>query len=165
VKRPAMRDVASSADVSLKTVSRVVDGEPDVRPDTAARVESATERLGFRLVADARGEHERAACGLLGRPADRRPTALFCADNRDTFGALRAPREAPGPVAPVGFDDLELAELLPVPVTVVRDDTPRLGRIAARLACRRIAGEGGLPSREIVPCELVARGSGELAPA
>ena len=43
-----MRDVASSASVSLKTVSRVVNGEPEVRPETAARVEAAIERLGFR---------------------------------------------------------------------------------------------------------------------
>jgi len=43
-----MRDVASSANVSLKTVSRVVNGEPDVRPETAARVAAAIERLGFR---------------------------------------------------------------------------------------------------------------------
>jgi LacI family transcriptional regulator len=326
-----MRDVASSANVSLKTVSRVVNGEPDVRPETAARVEAAIERLGFRrnevawslrngragavglviedlknpfysaiagavedaahsrghalligsceedpareralvlrllrrwvdallivpagddhryllgeqhagtplvfidrpprgieadtvlldnvggarmavehlvahghrrigflgettetytatqrlagyrealadagvgfsdeLVAYAQGEHERAARELLALPADRRPTALFCADNRNTIGALRALRDAPGSIALVGFDDFELAELLPVPVTVVRYDTPELGVIAARLAYERVGGEGGLPSRSVVPCELVARGSGEVAPA
>jgi LacI family transcriptional regulator len=326
-----MRDVASSANVSLKTVSRVVNGEPDVRPETAARVEAAIERLGFRrnevawslrngragavglviedlknpfysaiagavedaahsrghalligsceedpareralvlrllrrwvdallivpagddhryllgeqhagtplvfidrpprgieadavlldnvggaclavehllahghrrigflgetfetyttservagyrsalqqagiafderLVAYAHGDHEGAARGLLELPADRRPTALFCADNRNTVGALRALREDAATTALVGFDDFELAELLPVPVTVVRYDTPELGAIAARLAYQRVAGEGGLPSRAVVPCELVARGSGEIAPA
>ncbi len=48
MRRPTMRDVANSAKVSLKTVSRVVNGEPDVRPETAARVEAAIEQLGFR---------------------------------------------------------------------------------------------------------------------
>jgi LacI family transcriptional regulator len=325
-----MRDVASSANVSLKTVSRVVNGEPDVRPETAARVEAAIERLGFRrnevawslrhgrtgaiglviedlanpfysaiagavedethdrghalligsceedpererelvlrllrrwvdallivpagddhryllgeqhagtpmvfidrppcgidadtvlldnlggavtavehliahghrrigfvgesrdlyttaerltgyhkalaaagigfhdeLVGISQGEHERAVRELLALPDERRPTALFCADNRNTVGALRALRDYERPVALVGFDDFELAELLAVPVTVVRYDTAALGLIAARLAYARIDGDAGLPSREEVPCELVARGSGEIPP-
>jgi LacI family transcriptional regulator len=43
-----MRDVARAARVSLKTVSRVVNDEPGVRPDTAARVREAIDALGFR---------------------------------------------------------------------------------------------------------------------
>jgi LacI family transcriptional regulator len=43
-----MIDVARQAGVSLKTVSRVVNDEPNVRPETAARVEAAIEQLGFR---------------------------------------------------------------------------------------------------------------------
>jgi LacI family transcriptional regulator len=50
-------------------------------------------------------------------------------------------------------------------VSVVRFDVAALGATAAQLAYGRVEGERGLPSREIVPCELVARGSGELAPA
>ena len=69
------------------------------------------------------------------------------------------------PVALLGFDDFELAELLPVPVSVVRFDVNALGATAARLAYGRVDGERGVPAREVVPCELVARGSGELAPA
>ncbi len=46
--RPTMRDVASTAGVSLKTVSRVVNGEPGVRPAVAARVQDAIATLGFR---------------------------------------------------------------------------------------------------------------------
>jgi LacI family transcriptional regulator len=42
-----MRDVASTAGVSLKTVSRVVNREPGVRADTQARVEAAIADLGF----------------------------------------------------------------------------------------------------------------------
>ena len=45
--RPTMRDVASTAGVSLKTVSRVVNSENGVRPATAARVEAAIAQLGF----------------------------------------------------------------------------------------------------------------------
>lgn len=46
--RPTMRDVARRAGVSLKTVSRVVNGEAGVRPDTAERVNAAIAALGFR---------------------------------------------------------------------------------------------------------------------
>src|SRR5512132_1635780 len=42
-----MRDVADTAGVSPKTVSRVVNREAGVRADTAARVEAAIARLGF----------------------------------------------------------------------------------------------------------------------
>ena len=46
--RPTMADVAAEAHVSVKTVSRVVNHEPGVRPDTAERVRAVIERLGFR---------------------------------------------------------------------------------------------------------------------
>lgn len=46
--RPTMKDVAVAAGVSLKTVSRVVNGEPDVHPRTEQRVREAIEALGFR---------------------------------------------------------------------------------------------------------------------
>ncbi len=43
-----MAGVAASAGVSLKTVSRVINGEPGVRPETVARVRSAAKALGYR---------------------------------------------------------------------------------------------------------------------
>ena len=46
--RPTMRDVASRAGVSLKTVSRVINGEPGVAVTTAARVGDAIDELGFQ---------------------------------------------------------------------------------------------------------------------
>lgn len=46
--RPTLRDVAREAEVSIKTVSRVVNREPAVRPATAARVREAVARLGYR---------------------------------------------------------------------------------------------------------------------
>ena len=52
--RPTMKDVASKAGVALKTVSRVVNGEPGVTAATAGRVLDAIEDLGFRLNESAR---------------------------------------------------------------------------------------------------------------
>lgn len=46
--RPTMLDVARAAGVSLKTVSRVVNGEPGVTAETAQRVADVIGRLGFR---------------------------------------------------------------------------------------------------------------------
>jgi LacI family transcriptional regulator len=43
-----MVDVARVAGVSLKTVSRVINHEPGVRPETGARVRDAVEALGYR---------------------------------------------------------------------------------------------------------------------
>ncbi|NKQ57544.1 LacI family transcriptional regulator [Amycolatopsis sp. K13G38] len=43
-----MSDVARLAGVSIKTVSRVVNDEPGVHPDTARRVVAAIDQLGFR---------------------------------------------------------------------------------------------------------------------
>ena len=46
--RPTMKDVAQYAGVSAMTVSRVVNGEPGVNPETAARVQRAIRRLGYQ---------------------------------------------------------------------------------------------------------------------
>jgi LacI family transcriptional regulator len=46
--RPTMADVAKMAGVSLKTVSRVINKEPNVSPETATKVRQAVEALGFR---------------------------------------------------------------------------------------------------------------------
>jgi DNA-binding LacI/PurR family transcriptional regulator len=49
VKRtPSMLDVASFAGVSHQSVSRVVNGHPNVKESTRKKVESAMQELGFR---------------------------------------------------------------------------------------------------------------------
>lgn len=46
--RATMRDVAALAGVGIKTVSRVINNEPNVTPETIARVRAAAERLEYR---------------------------------------------------------------------------------------------------------------------
>jgi LacI family transcriptional regulator len=140
---------------------------------------TASERLaGYRAAFEAAGvvpddaliragSHDAASAesavrDLLALPAGQRPTALFSANNRNTVGALRALRDAPTPVALVGFDDFELADMLPVPITVVRHDPAAMGRIGAELAYARLDGEDALPQKRTIACEVVARGSGEV---
>ncbi len=48
MQRATVFDVADLAGVSIKTVSRVVNGEPHVRPSTRARVDKAIAALDYR---------------------------------------------------------------------------------------------------------------------
>jgi LacI family transcriptional regulator len=110
---------------------------------------------------------------LLDLPPDRRPTALFTANNRNTIGALHAlagradeiARRADAlsgradEIALVGFDDFELADLLGI--TVMRVDAAQLGARAAALAFARLDGDERPPQRLTIPTQLVQRGSGE----
>ncbi|GAA3124349.1 LacI family DNA-binding transcriptional regulator [Planomonospora alba] len=88
------------------------------------------------------------------------PTAVFTGNGRVTVAVLRAGRRPPL----VGFDDFELADLLTPGVTVVAQDPAGLGRTAAELLFRRLAGETGPAERIELPTRLVPRGSGELPP-
>jgi LacI family transcriptional regulator, galactose operon repressor len=64
--RPTMTDVARTAGVSLKTVSRVVNGGEAVRPETAAVVLDAIRALGFRRNEAARTLRSRQRSRLVG---------------------------------------------------------------------------------------------------
>ncbi|MGZ4440753.1 MAG: LacI family DNA-binding transcriptional regulator, partial [Gaiellaceae bacterium] len=90
------------------------------------------------------------------------PTAIFTANNRITVGAIRVLWQNGFRTALVGFDDLELAESLAVPATVVGYDAAELGREAARLLLLRLAGDTSPPRRVVLPTWLVERGSGEV---
>jgi LacI family transcriptional regulator len=61
-----MNDVARLAGVSLKTVSRVVNGETGVHPTTAARVLAAIDQLGFRRNLGARNLRRGSSTGTIG---------------------------------------------------------------------------------------------------
>ena len=76
-----------------------------------------------------------------------RPTAVFCANNRNAIGALKeigaqggVAEDARAFPALVSFDAFELAELSPVPISVVDHDPQELGRVAARLLLDRLDG-------------------------
>ncbi|GAB3205041.1 LacI family DNA-binding transcriptional regulator [Marinactinospora thermotolerans] len=53
-RSPVMADVARLAGVSHQTVSRVLNGHPNVRPETQARVQAAIEQLGYHRNSSAR---------------------------------------------------------------------------------------------------------------
>ena len=122
-------------------------------------VDESLIRVGQHDVAGA--ESAMAELLALGEP----PTAVFTGNNRLTVGALRAIQAAGAGTALVGFDDLELADMLATPVTVVAHYPAEMGRRAAGLLCRRMAGEELPPQRVVLPTHLIVRGSGELPPS
>lgn len=98
----------------------------------------------------------------LGR--DNPPTALFSSQNLLTIGATRAlhrlgrQRE----VGLVGFDDFPMADVLDPGVTVIAQDTERLGGLAAEILFARLDGDETPSRTHVVPTRLVTRGSGEI---
>lgn len=108
--------------------------------------------LDNHAVAAARRVTER----LLGGPGGI--DAVFADNNRMCVGALQAVAAAGYPAGVAGFDDVELADLLPAPVTLVVYDAVELGRHAARLLFDRIAGGTGPVRRAVHPTSIVVRG-------
>jgi LacI family transcriptional regulator len=97
------------------------------------------------------------------RGGPRPATAVVTGNNRITVLALRALSTMRGwRPALIGFDDLELADLLRPSLTVIEQDASALGRIAAELLFSRISGDRRPVQRVVLPTKLVARGSGEL---
>jgi LacI family transcriptional regulator len=93
---------------------------------------------------------------------DDRATAIFAANNRQCVGVLRAIRASQRLTALVGFDDFELADLLPIPVSVIAYDPAELGRSSAELLFARMGGDTRPPQRIVIPTRLIQRGSGEM---
>jgi LacI family transcriptional regulator len=94
------------------------------------------------------------------------PTALFTLNNVTTTNVLHVlQREniiVPRDVAIIGFDDFDLASLLAVPLTAVRQPAAELGRSAARLLLDWIRSGSQaeyLSPRVLLPTELVIRQS------
>lgn len=97
-----------------------------------------------------------AAADVLGgaRGAD----AIFADNNRMCVGVLQAVHRHGRHIGVAGFDDIELAELLPWPVTLVTYDAVEIGRQAAELLFERIGGADGPPRRITHRTSLVVRG-------
>lgn len=98
--------------------------------------------------------------------ASPRPTALFTAQNFITIGALRA-LHALGlqhEIAMVGFDDVELADVVEPAVSVVPQQPLELGRRAGQMLFDRLDGSTAEQSKEVIASPIIVRGSGEIRP-
>ncbi|MGA8115181.1 MAG: LacI family DNA-binding transcriptional regulator [Actinocatenispora sp.] len=133
----------------------------------AVALEEAGIEVDERYVSRHRGDialAEKAAREMLDLAEP--PTALLTANNRNTVGALRALRGWAGradDIAVAGFDDIELADMLQLPLSVVSYDPVDVGRAAARLLFEHLdsrpradaSADGHPPRRVIIPTSLV----------
>ena len=127
----------------------------------------AHERAGVSMATDLiyQGHPDPAASQLAMRNAlaQANPaTAVFCVNNRNTLGAVRAvrdaglPRSGPHGTRIVGFDNFDTVDLLPVHVSIIDHDAAELGRRAMHLLQERITGGArGAPRTVLLPTRLL----------
>ncbi|MEU8877108.1 LacI family DNA-binding transcriptional regulator [Streptomyces javensis] len=143
---------------------------PDVSTtrERLAGYRAAMEEAGLAVVSDlvADGcptEHE--AAGMTGRLLELRepPTAVFSSNARCSIGlvpTLHAWRRTD--VAVVSFGDFPMASTLVPGITVLAQNPERIGEVAARRLLERMDDPDLPVRREVIPAELIPRGSGEL---
>lgn len=120
----------------------------------------ADDRLVERTTFSFAAAHQ-AALRLLGRPD--RPTAVFCDDDQIAAGLYLAARalglRIPADLSVVGFDDLDLTQVLDPPLTTMRADADLLGATAFELLAERMATPAARARRIVQPVMLIERGS------
>jgi LacI family transcriptional regulator len=94
--------------------------------------------------------------------SERRPTAIFAANDVIAFGALDAARRVgvrvPEELSIVGFDDIDMAGWEGFSLTTVRQPLAEMGAAAAHLLIERIeSGDAVPPRRRVFPVGLVRR--------
>ncbi|MEV6945032.1 LacI family DNA-binding transcriptional regulator [Streptomyces sp. NPDC051172] len=111
------------------------------------------------------GGYEGALRILDGLPADRRPTGVFCYNDRVAAGVLHAATrldiDVPGDLSVVGYDDQEhMAAFLSPPLTTVALPHRAMGEAAARLLLDAIdTGRTPLATVRRLACPVVTRAS------
>lgn len=113
---------------------------------------------------DSLADGYRAGLEYFRTAGEDRPTAVTCYNDLVAIGLGRALRElglgVPEDVSVIGFDDLNLLEYLPVPLTTVRMPKFEMGRRAAEMLIDQIeAGEPLPPEKVFLEAELIVRGS------
>ena len=90
-------------------------------------------------------------------------TALLCGNSRTTVSVLRDLARREARLALVGFDDVELGDLLQPGLSVIAQDPGAMGAAAARLLFERITGAAVGPTQTVtIGTRLIPRGSGEI---
>ncbi len=109
-------------------------------------------------------EHTRKV--LLEALSQPQPPQALCSGNNLTTrhilsALLRLRRRVPEDIALVGFDDLELGDLLHPALTVSRQPAEELGQTAGRILFAKLKGQApiGKASQVILPVELLLRHS------
>lgn len=133
--------------------------EEALAPGTRLEV---VETAALRVV-----EGQRAGAIIAERPASRRPTAVFCANDLLALGVLRELTHrglrVPDDVAIVGYDDIDFAAAAAVPLSSVRQPRDELGRAAMKLLLEELQEGSSHRHRQLVfEPDLVVRESSDL---
>ncbi len=103
-------------------------------------------------------QQARASAESLLRLPDR-PTAIFAASDEQAMGVLEAARamglRVPEDLAVIGFDDIEVAEVLGL--TTVHQPLRETGARGVELLLTAIDGDGADPTEELAPLTVMAR--------
>lgn len=103
-------------------------------------------------------EHARESAERLLNLPDR-PSAIFAASDVQAMGVLEIARakglRVPADLAVIGFDDIEVAEVLGL--TTVRQPLRDTGARGVDLLLSAIDGDGGEPTEELAPLTVIAR--------
>jgi LacI family transcriptional regulator len=98
-----------------------------------------------------------------------RPTAIFASNDMIAMGALRAIREAglrcPEDISLIGFDGLDLTEMITPQLTSVYQSPYQLGATAARIVLDRVVDRESSPRHVVLGTELRIRESVARPPA
>jgi len=121
-------------------------------------VEDALIAMGVGTVEDAVA----AARRLFGGATP--PTAVFASRNQASIGTIAVLKQLglSRRVGLVGMDDVELADLVEPPLTVIAQDPVGMGRLAATRLFARLDGTDLTPERLVIQTTLIERGSGEI---
>jgi LacI family transcriptional regulator, galactose operon repressor len=100
---------------------------------------------------------------LCGRPADRRPDAVFCANDLLAIGMLQGLAgggvSVPGDVALIGYDDIDFARSAAVALSSIRQPSADIGTTALDLLLASVEAPEAEPRHVVFRPELVARAS------
>lgn len=148
-------------------------GDPDARPQMAARLAGFTEATAGCRVDILResdwcpGKGREAGRAIAGLDPRTRPTAVFAANDSLAIGLVRelvaCGVRVPQDIAVVGYDDIEWAASATVPLTTVRQQRAQLGSTAVRLVMAEMTQPGHVHEHILLAPELVLRASTDEA--
>jgi LacI family transcriptional regulator len=164
--RLAVRHLHALGHTRIATIAGLAHTKPAADRLLGYRAEVQALGLELRPHYEAEGDFytesgEAAMRSLLALPTP--PTAVFAASDLMAVGAIKAIEDAglscPDDVAVVGFDDIQLAELVSPALTTIRQDKRGLGAAAARSLVQMIDDPAAVPPIWTLPVELVIRDS------
>lgn len=101
--------------------------------------------------------------GTKGAGGTSLPTAVFAANDRMAFGAMRAIDEAglrvPHDISVVGLDDIEVAAFQTPPLTTVRQSFTKMATLGVQLLLELLAGREPEQPHVVLEPELIVRHS------